>query len=323
MKSHFEILGLAETCTKEEAKTAFLEQKRILQAQLAAKEPEVRRQALQRLQELSAAYKELLAELPEQSAASAAGHTQPALPKQPPQAGLKTVKPERSPRASKSAQGNKRSLASAEYTGTANRNMLLIGGSLLVVLMLLGALYYIFTGTDFGRAVESKTGLTNSQVQVQDKAPQDKEFRDKALQDKELQASRRMEPRAAYITGDDVILRAEPSTVGGIVKVLPKTTEVTVLSLQNCDDPQAAMVTADKVFVKHNGSQIKLSKGQLLKVLSQNNDILKCQLELQQGTGVIYIDQKFIRKLYGDTWYQVRLTDGSEGWVYKDYIALK
>lgn len=63
MEAHFERLGLARNCTREEARQAFLGKKRALQAQLVAREPAVRKAAIQQLEELTKAYKAVLAQL--------------------------------------------------------------------------------------------------------------------------------------------------------------------------------------------------------------------------------------------------------------------
>lgn len=60
MKQYFDLLGLDETCSKDEAKKAFLSQKASLQNKLLSKEPSERKAALQQLQELTKAYKEII-----------------------------------------------------------------------------------------------------------------------------------------------------------------------------------------------------------------------------------------------------------------------
>lgn len=60
MKQYFDLLGIDETCSKDEAKKAFLSQKASLQNKLLSKEPSERKAALQQLQELTKAYKEII-----------------------------------------------------------------------------------------------------------------------------------------------------------------------------------------------------------------------------------------------------------------------
>lgn len=63
MKQYFDLLGIDETCSKDEVKKAFLSQKAQLQNMLLSKEPGERKEALQQLQELTKAYKEIIASI--------------------------------------------------------------------------------------------------------------------------------------------------------------------------------------------------------------------------------------------------------------------
>ena len=63
MKQYFDLLGIDETCSKDEVKKAFLSQKAQLQNKLLSKEPGERKEALQQLQELTKAYKEIIASI--------------------------------------------------------------------------------------------------------------------------------------------------------------------------------------------------------------------------------------------------------------------
>lgn len=63
MKQYFDLLGIDETCSKDEVKKAFLSPKAQLQNKLLSKEPGERKEALQQLQELTKAYKEIIASI--------------------------------------------------------------------------------------------------------------------------------------------------------------------------------------------------------------------------------------------------------------------
>lgn len=63
MKQYFDLLGIDEICSKDEVKKAFLSQKALLQNKLLSKEPGERKEALQQLQELTKAYKEIIASI--------------------------------------------------------------------------------------------------------------------------------------------------------------------------------------------------------------------------------------------------------------------
>lgn len=60
MKQYFDLLGIDETCSKDEVKKAFLSQKAFLQSKLLSKDSSERKAALQQLQELTKAYKEII-----------------------------------------------------------------------------------------------------------------------------------------------------------------------------------------------------------------------------------------------------------------------
>lgn len=63
MKQYFDLLGIDEICSKDEVKKAFLSQKALLQNKLLSKEPGERKEALQQLQKLTKAYKEIIASI--------------------------------------------------------------------------------------------------------------------------------------------------------------------------------------------------------------------------------------------------------------------
>lgn len=130
-------------------------------------------------------------------------------------------------------------------------------------------------------------------------------------------------PQMAYVKGDDVFLRSAPSTNSSVIKTLKRNSGLDAIAVQTCDDERAGMINTDNVVVGFNGQNIRLAKGQPLTVTGENGSTYQCQLNLENGSGTIYVDKVNVKKLYGETWYKVRLSGGTEGWVYKDFIQLK
>ena len=130
-------------------------------------------------------------------------------------------------------------------------------------------------------------------------------------------------PQMAYVKGDDVFLRSAPSTNSSVIKTLKRNSGLDAIAVQTCDDERAGMINTDNVVVGFNGQNIRLAKGQPLTITGENGSTYQCQLNLENGSGTIYVDKVNVKKLYGETWYKVRLSGGTEGWVYKDFIQLK
>lgn len=130
-------------------------------------------------------------------------------------------------------------------------------------------------------------------------------------------------PQMAYVNGDDVFLRSAPSTNSSVIKTLKRNSGLDAIAVQTCDDERAGMINTDNVVVDFNGQNIRLAKGQPVTITGENGGTYQCQLNLENGSGIIYVDKVNVKKLYGETWYKVRLSGGTEGWVYKDFIQLK
>lgn len=127
----------------------------------------------------------------------------------------------------------------------------------------------------------------------------------------------------AYVNGDDVFLRSAPSTGSSVIKTLKRNSGLDAVAIKTCDDERAGMINVDNVIVGYNGQNIKLAKGQPVTITGENGNTYQCQLNLENSSGTIYLDKAKVKKLYGETWYKVQLSDGTEGWVYKDFIQLK
>lgn len=130
-------------------------------------------------------------------------------------------------------------------------------------------------------------------------------------------------PQMAYVNGDDVFLRSAPSTNSSVIKTLKRNSGLDAIAVQTCDDERAGMINTDNVVVGFNGQNIRLAKGQPVTITGESGGTYQCQLNLENGSGTIYVDKVNVKKLYGETWYKVRLSGGTEGWVYKDFIQLK
>lgn len=61
MKQYFDLLGIDETCSKDEVKQVFLSKKASLQSKLLSKDAGERQEAMRKLQELTQVYKEIIA----------------------------------------------------------------------------------------------------------------------------------------------------------------------------------------------------------------------------------------------------------------------
>ena len=74
-------------------------------------------------------------------------------------------------------------------------------------------------------------------------------------------------PQMAYVKGDDVFLRSAPSTNSSVIKTLKRNSGLDAIAVQTCDDERAGMINTDNVVVGFNGQNIRLAKGQPLKMV--------------------------------------------------------
>lgn len=408
MQDYYDLLGLNENCTKDEAKNAFMSKKKEVQGKMLSRDSEERAAAVKELGELTSAYKAIVENITDANKTSNSVKIESGViiisdPIQPPP---KPVTPiEVNPR------------------GTViNKNMMIIFGMILGILVLGIAIYFVFIqpnkpkdiplpppiGTpasiipkieaakdkhnssiasiaalindtiDKKGNLKGETELLNSAMRVEQKVldtltelrnSSEANTRKGRMLIRILQAEQKringlvdglragvngldyqagfkigsegyyeydrlnseymhfetgdFKPQMAYVNGDDVFLRSAPSTNSSVIKTLKRNSGLDAIAVQTCDDERAGMINTDNVVVGFNGQNIRLAKGQPLTITGENGGIYQCQLNLENGSGTIYVDKVNVKKLYGETWYKVRLSGGTEGWVYKDFIQLK
>lgn len=411
MQDYYDLLGLNENCTKDEAKNAFMSKKKEVQGKMLSRDSEERAAAVKELGELTSAYKAIVENITDANKTSNSVKTESggiiiSDPIQPPPKPVTPIK--------------------VNPSGTViNKNMMIIFGMILGVLVLGIAVYFVFiqpgniknittlptvvtpvqqksiipkieaakdkhNGSIASIAalindtvnkkgnLKGETVLLNSAVHVEQEVldtltdlrnSSEANTRKGRMLIKILQAEQKrisglvdglragvngldyqaafkigsegyyeyerlnseymhfetgdFKPQMAYVKGDDVFLRSAPSTNSSVIKTLKRNSGLDAIAVQTCDDERAGMINTDNVVVGSNGQNIRLVKGQPLTITGENGGTYQCQLNLENGSGTIYVDKVNVKKLYGDTWYKVRLSGGTEGWVYKDFIQLK
>lgn len=413
MQDYYDLLGLNENCTKDEAKNAFMSKKKEVQGKMLSRDSEERAAAVKELGELTSAYKAIVENITDANKTSNSVKTESggiiiSGPIQPPP---KPVTPKPVPP------------IKVNPSGTAiNKNMMIIFGMILGILVLGIAVYFVFIqpnkiknipipptiGTSASIIpkmedakerhngniasiaklindtvnkkgnLKGETELLNSAMRVEQEVldtltelrnSSEANTRKGRMLIRILQAEQKringlvdglragvngldyqaafkigsegyyeydrlnseymhfetgdFKPQMAYVKGDDVFLRSAPSTNSSVIKTLKRNSGLDAIAVQTCDDERAGMINTDNVVVGFNGQNIRLAKGQPLTITGENGSTYQCQLNLENGSGTIYVDKVNVKKLYGETWYKVRLSGGTEGWVYKDFIQLK
>lgn len=413
MQDYYDLLGLNENCTKDEAKNAFMSKKKEVQGKMLSRDSEERAAAVKELGELTSAYKAIVENITDANKTSNSVKTESggiiiSGPIQPPP---KPVTPKPVPP------------IKVNPSGTAiNKNMMIIFGMILGILVLGIAVYFVFIQPNKTKNIpipppigtsasiipkmedakerhngniasiaklindtvnkkgnlKGETELLNSAMRVEQEVldtltelrnSSEANTRKGRMLIRILQAEQKringlvdglragvngldyqaafkigsegyyeydrlnseymhfetgdFKPQMAYVKGDDVFLRSAPSTNSSVIKTLKRNIGLDAIAVQTCDDERAGMINTDNVVVGFNGQNIRLAKGQPLTITGENGSTYQCQLNLENGSGTIYVDKVNVKKLYGETWYKVRLSGGTEGWVYKDFIQLK
>lgn len=413
MQDYYDLLGLNENCTKDEAKNAFMSKKKEVQGKMLSRDSEERAAAVKELGELTSAYKAIVENITYANKTSNSVKTESggiiiSGPIQPPPKPVtpKPVTP-----------------IKVNPSGTAiNKNMMIIFGMILGILVLGIAVYFVFIQPNKTKNIpipptigtsasiipkmedakerhngniasiaklindtvnkkgnlKGETELLNSAMRVEQEVldtltelrnSSEANTRKGRMLIRILQAEQKrisglvdglragvngsdyqagfkigregyyeydrlnseymhfetgdFKPQMAYVKGDDVFLRSAPSTSSSVIKTLKRNSGLDAIAVQTCDDERAGMINTDNVVVGFNGQNIRLAKGQPLTITGENGSTYQCQLNLENGSGTIYVDKVNVKKLYGETWYKVRLLGGTEGWVYKDFIQLK
>lgn len=408
MQDYYDLLGLNENCTKDEAKNAFMSKKKEVQGKMLSRDSEERAAAVKKLGELTSAYKAIVENITDANKTSNSVKTEScgiiiSDPIQPPPKPVPPIK--------------------VNPSGTViNKNMMIIFGMILGVLVLGFAVYFVFIQTNKPKNIpippaigtsasiipkmedakerhngniasiaklindtvnkkgnlKGETELLNSAMRVEQEVldtltelrnSSEANTRKGRMLIRSLQAEQKrisglvdglragvngldyqaafkigsegyyeyerlnseymhfetgdFKPQMAYVKGDDVFLRSAPSTNSSVIKTLKRNSGLDAIAVQTCDDERAGMINTDNVVVGFNGQNIRLAKGQPVTITGENGGTYQCQLNLENGSGTIYVDKVNVKKLYGETWYKVRLSGGTEGWVYKDFIQLK
>lgn len=413
MQDYYDLLGLNENCTKDEAKNAFMSKKKEVQGKMLSRDSEERAAAVKELGELTSAYKAIVENITDANKTSNSVKTESggiiiSGPIQPPPKPVtpKPVTP-----------------IKVNPSGTAiNKNMMIIFGMILGILVLGIAVYFVFIQPNKTKNIpipptigtsasiipkmedakerhngniasiaklindtvnkkgnlKGETELLNSAMRVEQEVldtltelrnSSEANTRKGRMLIRILQAEQKrisglvdglragvngldyqaafkigsegyyeyerlnseymhfetgdFKPQMAYVKGDDVFLRSAPSTNSSVIKTLKRNSGLDAIAVQTCDDERAGMINTDNVVVGFNGQNIRLAKGQPLTITGENGSTYQCQLNLENGSGTIYVDKVNVKKLYGETWYKVRLSGGTEGWVFKDFIQLK
>lgn len=413
MQDYYDLLGLNENCTKDEAKNAFMSKKKEVQGKMLSRDSEERAAAVKELGELTSAYKAIVENITDANKTSNSVKTESggiiiSGPIQPPPKPVtpKPVTP-----------------IKVNPSGTAiNKNMMIIFGMILGILVLGIAVYFVFIQPNKTKNIpipptigtsasiipkmedakerhngniasiaklindtinkkgnlKGETELLNSAMRVEQEVldtltelrnSSEANTRKGRMLIRILQAEQKringlvdglragvngldyqagfkigsegyyeydrlnseymhfetgdFKPQMAYVKGDDVFLRSAPSTNSSVIKTLKRNSGLDAIAVQTCDDERAGMINTDNVVVDFNGQNIRLAKGQPVTITGENGGTYQCQLNLENGSGTIYVDKVNVKKLYGETWYKVRLSGGTEGWVYKDFIQLK
>ena len=123
------------------------------------------------------------------------------------------------------------------------------------------------------------------------------------------------------IRGVDVILRSSPSTMGTAVTYLDQGTKVSILEKRVCKDKKAAVLVADNLYLDYQGQSIDLPKGLGLVIKGEENGNYLCEATIKGKNLVFETARNTVKSIYGDEWYNVKLNNGQEGWVYGDYIT--
>lgn len=141
------------------------------------------------------------------------------------------------------------------------------------------------------------------------------------------------EQQYGFLTGNDVFLREIPSTSGKPLTTLNKNTKVEVLGTDIAVSNKGYIVTDDKVFAIDvvSKQEVILHRGLALTWTQEKTERGDGIFEFNAGLGQkkkVLIKNVFnggsyshIDELRGSNWFNVKLEDGKEGWVYGDFLA--
>lgn len=124
----------------------------------------------------------------------------------------------------------------------------------------------------------------------------------------------------ASITGDDVFCRDTHSIAAQEVAMLKSGDRVTVLDKWASNDPNEAVVSRDGLYANYNGRQFAVAKGQAVSVAQDLGWGYRVMVTIDGQKIYQNCDKDMIRKVFGENWYKVKLSDGREGWVFGQFV---
>lgn len=127
--------------------------------------------------------------------------------------------------------------------------------------------------------------------------------------------------RAGYITGDDVIMRSRPSTLGNEIDVLYKNNYVDIINVVECKDSTAAILE-NQYRLRHRGEEYILNEKLGLKIIRDMGDKYECGFVINDEAIQAEFYKSDVRKLYGDRWYCVR-HNGKLGYIYGKFVSVR
>lgn len=125
----------------------------------------------------------------------------------------------------------------------------------------------------------------------------------------------------ARVTGSSVIIRSEPTTESPSVGVVAREgTIVQLLDRNSAGNSNQAILKRD-ITIRHNGSEIRLSKGKAVDILADRSDSVHVSFTASgYGSLEATISKDVIEAMSGQTWYKIHTRDDITGWIYGEFI---
>ena len=121
------------------------------------------------------------------------------------------------------------------------------------------------------------------------------------------------------ITGSNVILRAEPTTLSPIIARLNKGDVVTILDKLLSENLTEA-ITLKETFLITSFTKVPLNKGKAIKIISERGDYVEAETDYQGRKLRGLIRTSDIEKIYSQIWYKVKTNDQKIGWVFGKFL---
>jgi tetratricopeptide (TPR) repeat protein len=121
------------------------------------------------------------------------------------------------------------------------------------------------------------------------------------------------------ITGSNVILRAEPTTLSPIIARLNKGDVVTILDKLLSENLTEA-ITLKETFLITGFTKVPLNKGKAIKIISERGDYIEAETDYQGRKLRGLIRTSDIEKIYSQIWYKVKTNDQKIGWVFGKFL---